>query len=173
VANVAGATILGSGQIVPVLNIADLMETSSKATWADERLFKALQKDLDRANKISRAPIFLVDGQNTSTIILKGLLESDGYSVRSFANNESAVEAFEGQAPMLVLKSIELPETQENGLVYWMRQNQHLRNLPIIFFGSHNHTEGEKLSASYGGNGYFSRQNINRRMIIELIEGLT
>lgn len=173
VANIAGATILGSGQVVPVLNIADLMETASKASWADEKLSQSLQKDLERARRISRAPIFLVDGQNTSTVILKGLLESEGYKVHAFDSNESAVAAFEQQSPMLVLKSSELPETQENGLACWMRQNQIFKNLPIIFFGSQNHNEGAELSANHGGNGYFSRQNINPRMIIELIEGLT
>ena len=173
VANVAGATILGSGQVVPVLNIADLMETSIKAAWADEKLSRSLQSDLERAKKIARAPIFLVDGQNTSMLILKGMLEAEGYSVRSFENNESAVAAFEGHQPMLVLKSSELPETQENGLVCWVRQNQKLKNLPILFFGSHSLSDGEELSTRCGGNGYFSRLNINRRMILDLIEELT
>lgn len=173
IANVAGATILGSGQVVPVLNIADLIETSSKASWADERLSHELQQAIAKASKVSRAPIFLVDGQNTSMLIIKGLLESEGYRVHAFESNESALAAFEGQQPMLVLKSSELPETGESGLATWVRQNQRLKNLPIVFFGSHNHNDGEELTAKYGGNAYFSRSNLNRRLILELIEGLT
>ncbi len=173
VANVAGATILGSGQVVPVLNIADLMETSAKASWADEKLMQALQKDHEQAKKVSRAPIFLVDCQNTSMIILKGMLESEGYNVHAFESNEAALAGLEGHSPMLLLKSSELPETEESGLASWVRKNERLKNLPIVFFGTHNFADGEQFAAKSGGNGYFSRVNINRRMILELIEGLT
>lgn len=173
VANIAGATILGSGQVVPVLNIADLLESSIKASWADEELGRQLEHDLVRSQKMSEMPIFLVDQHKTSLVMLKGFLESEGYIVQTFDSNESALEGLDFDVPLILLKNSELPETQESGLAYWIRKDLRLRDLPILFFGSHSEEEGKEFSSQAGGNGYFSRVDIDRRQVLDLIERLT
>ena len=173
VANISGATILGSGQVVPVLNIADLLETSSKATWADQKLRQQLNDDSERLQRLSEMPIFLVDQHLTSLVMLKSLLESEGYVVNTFDSNESALEGLDLDVPLILLKSSELPETQESGLAYWIRKDLRLKNLPIIFFGSQETNEGKEFSSQLGGNAYFSKTDFDRKQILQLIERLT
>lgn len=173
VPNVSGATILGSGQVVPVLNIADLIETSNKADWADERLSQELSYDLKRSERLKEKPVFLVDCHSTSLVMLKSLLQTEGYQVQTYDSNETALEGLDENLPLILLKSSELPETQDSGLAYWVRRDRRLKDLPIIFFGSQSVNDGEKLAEQQGGNGYFSKLDFDRRQILALIERLT
>lgn len=173
VPNISGATILGSGQVVPVLNIADLMESSLKAVEADRKLTDQLKEQTARAQKLSEMPVYLVDKHSTSLVMLKTLLESEGYIVNTFDTNESALEGLDEHEPLILLKSAELSETQESGLAYWVRRDLRLKDLPIIFFGSEATDIGKKTSLENGGNAYFSKIDFDRKQLLELIETLT
>lgn len=173
VPNISGATILGSGQVVPVLNIADLMESSLKAVEADRKLTDQLRQQTARAQKLSEMPVYLVDKHSTSLVMLKTLLESEGYIVNTYDTNESALEGLDDHEPLILLKSAELTETQESGLAYWVRRDLRLKDLPIIFFGSEATELGKKTSLENGGNAYFSKIDFDRNQLLELIETLT
>ena len=173
VANISGATILGSGQVVPVLNIADLLESAGKHSIADKLLTDELSHDVERAQRQTERSVFLVDRHVTSLIMLKSLLESEGYVVRTFESNEKALEGLDEEEPLVVLKSNELSESHESGLAFWIRKDLRLKDLPVIFFGSHNQSDGENLCKTDGGDAYFSKLEFNRTMILELIERLT
>jgi len=173
VANISGATILGSGQVVPVLNIADLLESAGKHSKADKLLTDELLHDIERAQRQTERSVFLVDRHVTSLIMLKSLLESEGYVVRTFDSNEKALEGLDEEEPLVVMKSNELGDNHESGLAFWIRKDLRLKDLPIIFFGSHNQSDGEKLCKADGGDAYFSKLEFNRTMILELIERLT
>ncbi|MBX9722274.1 MAG: chemotaxis protein CheW, partial [Candidatus Obscuribacterales bacterium] len=173
VPNISGATILGSGQVVPVLNIADLMISSANASWADEKLSQQLSYEIERNKRLSELPVFLVERHSTSQVMLKTLLESEGYNVSTFESNETALEGLDFDVPLILLKSSELPETQESGLAYWIRKDLRLKDLPIVFFGSVPAEQGTELSKNHGGNAYFSKIDFDRKQILELIESLT
>ncbi|MBX9568494.1 MAG: chemotaxis protein CheW [Candidatus Obscuribacterales bacterium] len=173
VPNIAGATILGSGQVVPVLNVADLMESSLKALDADRKLTEQLHQQSQRAQKLSEMPVYLVDKHSTSLVMLKTLLESEGYIVNTFDTNEAALEGLDVDEPLILLKSAELSETQESGLAYWVRRDLRLKDIPIIFFGSESAENGKKASLENGGNAYFSKIDFDRKQLLELIETLT
>jgi two-component system, chemotaxis family, sensor kinase CheA len=171
--NISGATILGSGQVVPVLNIPDLLETSSKALWADARLRKELCGEVERARRLSEQPVYLVDRHATSLIMLKTLLESEGYLVKTFDSQQSALAKLESDLPLALLQASDLSETSGNNLALCIRRHADLKNLPIIYFGSCPVIEGEELARRMGGDAYFSKVDFNSAQILELVEGLT
>ena len=173
VSNISGATILGSGQVVPVLNIVDLLGTSSKAVWADEKLSRQLAEERRHWQKLSEEPIYLVYRHLTSLVMLKSLLENEGYVVKTFDSNEAAGKALANRVPLLLLKSAELPETPENGLMSTIRLDERLKDLPVIFFGSENKASGEQYAQQRGGYAYFSKLDFDRKQILQLIEKLT
>jgi two-component system chemotaxis sensor kinase CheA len=105
--------------------------------------------------------------------MIKSLLESEGYIVNTFDSNETALEGLDFDVPLILLKSSELPETQESGLAYWIRKDLRLKDLPIVFFGSFAKKDGESFSANSGGNAYFSKIDFNRNQLLQLIEKLT
>lgn len=173
VANIAGATILGSGQVVPVLNTVDLLESAGKSQDADEKLSRRLDESAERERKLLKLPVFLVDRHQTSLVMLKSFLESEGYAVRTYESSETAFSGLRAGKPLVLLKNSELPETPENGLACRIRRDGTLKDLPIIFFGSDRAAEGEKLAKEQGADAYFSKLEFDRKEILSLIERLT
>lgn len=173
VPNISGATILGSGQVVPVLNISDLLESSTKAQAADRQLTEELRREQERRQRLSKIPIFLIDHHFTSQVMLKALLETEGYLVQTFENNEAALEELGHVHPLLLLKCSELHDGSLSGLTHQIRQAEGLQDLPIVFFGRQPMPEGNDLSLKQGGNAYFNKSDFDRNQILEIIEKLT
>lgn len=171
--NIAGATILGNGQVLPVLNVADLMETSLRAAEADAKLAERLARETRRVESQAELPVFVVDDHANSRIMLKTLLESEGYMVRTFESNESALDSLGLEEPLILIKNSNLPEGEDGGLAYLIRRDLRLKNLPIVFFGSQSVEEGSLLASEKGGNAYFNNLEFDRKKILALIERLT
>lgn len=80
VRNVAGATILGSGKVVPILNIFDLMKSAQKII-SDS--YGSIIKEKSNTGRIS---VLVVEDSITSRMLLKSILESAGYYVKTATN---------------------------------------------------------------------------------------
>jgi len=76
VRNITGATVLGSGKVVPILNIADIMKSALKAT---NIISKPKKSDIKEEEE--QRPILVVEDSITSRMLLKNILESAGYRV--------------------------------------------------------------------------------------------
>ncbi|MGH6894738.1 MAG: chemotaxis protein CheW, partial [Dongiaceae bacterium] len=85
VRNVAAATVLGSGQVAPILNVADLLKSARKTVDAARVVPKA------RPAEAQAKTILVVEDSITSRMLLKGILESAGYQVTTAVDG---IEAF-------------------------------------------------------------------------------
>ncbi len=81
VRNNAGATVLGSGQVAPILNVADLLKSVKKTGGS----VASAVRDAKPA-KAESAAILVVEDSITSRMLLKGILESAGYKVKTGGN---------------------------------------------------------------------------------------
>ena len=87
VRNIAGATVLGSGRIAPILNVADLLKSARKVGRATREVVRA-----KRAETEARS-ILVVEDSITSRMLLKGILESAGYRVKTAVDGAEAFAA--------------------------------------------------------------------------------
>jgi two-component system, chemotaxis family, sensor kinase CheA len=76
VRNIAGATILGSGKVVPVLNVSDLMKSALSVTSTRQSTLSAQEEQSEL-----RKSVLVVEDSITARSLLKGILESAGYQV--------------------------------------------------------------------------------------------
>ena len=84
VRNISGATVLGSGRVVPVINVADLMKSN-------------LRPEMD-INNLKETPIpvaknykiLVTDDSITSRTLIKSILESTGYLVETAVDGADA-----------------------------------------------------------------------------------
>src|SRR5688572_3576981 len=84
VRNVAAATVLGSGEVAPILNVADLLKSARRQSRA--------QRSPATAKAVVRARSILVaEDSITSRMLLKSILESAGYQVKTAVDG---LEAF-------------------------------------------------------------------------------
>ena len=83
--NIAGATVLGSGRVATVLNVADLLKSARKGSGAATRSAVGAMPAL-----IAAKSVLVVDDSVTSRMLIKGMLESAGYKVKTAVDGMEA-----------------------------------------------------------------------------------
>ena len=123
VRNVAGATILGSGQVVMILNVADLIKSAQSAPAV-----AALPPVQVRAPR--RRRILVVDDSITTRTLEKNILENTGYEVLVSADGEEAWALMQSERLDAVVADVAMPRLDGVGLTEKVKGDERFRDLP-------------------------------------------
>ena len=124
---VSGATILGDGRIVVILDIGALV----RAGWRGRAQASVPREKLDR-----RIVALVVDDSITVRRVTQRLLERNGMRVLTARDGMDAVAVMEENVPDVVLLDIEMPRMDGYEVAAHMRSDERLRNVPIIMITS-------------------------------------
>ena len=91
--------MLETGQVVPVLNVADLMRSAT-----DNSSATPVKKSISKAKSI-----LVAEDSFTSRTLLKGILESSGYTVTTAVDGAEALQLLENQSFDLLVSDVEMP----------------------------------------------------------------
>src|SRR5918992_368456 len=86
VSNMAGASVLGTGEVVPILNVRDLMKSAVRASAGTAMAAPLEEREEKRQN------ILVVEDSITARTLLKGILEAAGYGVVTAVDREHGSE---------------------------------------------------------------------------------
>ena len=102
VRNIAGATVLGSGKVVPILNVSDLLKSALMESnqGVAERVVKSIHTDLS---------ILVVEDSITSRMLLKNILESSGYKVFTAVDGIDGYTSLKANPVDLVVSDVDMP----------------------------------------------------------------
>src|SRR5262249_15718701 len=121
VRHIAAATIVGTGEIVPILNVLDLLKASGKSTPAvAPRKAKPgspvpnPQSPEPKAAKAEAKPnekqsILVVDDSVTIRTFEKALLEAAGYDVTAASDGLEAWNMLQSRTCDLIVSDVEMP----------------------------------------------------------------
>ena len=132
VRNVAGGAILGDGQLVIVLNAADLMRSIHGKSVA----FSAMPVVTKKAR---RRRVLLVDDSITTRALEKHILENAGYDVKAAADGQEAWDLIcnnEQGSPDLVVSDINMPRMDGFVLTQSIKGNSKYARIPVILVTS-------------------------------------
>jgi chemosensory pili system protein ChpA (sensor histidine kinase/response regulator) len=124
---VSGATILGDGRIVVILDIGALV----RAGWRARAQASVPREKLDR-----RIVALVVDDSITVRRVTQRLLERNGMRVLTARDGMDAVSVMEEHVPDVVLLDIEMPRMDGYEVAAHMRGDERLRAVPIIMITS-------------------------------------
>jgi chemosensory pili system protein ChpA (sensor histidine kinase/response regulator) len=124
---VAGATIMGDGRIVVILDIGSLVRTG----WRGREKSPGVRPQLDR-----RTTALVVDDSITVRRVTQRLLERNGMRVLTARDGEDALATMEEHVPDVVLLDIEMPRMDGYEVAQHMRASARLKNVPIIMITS-------------------------------------
>jgi two-component system chemotaxis sensor kinase CheA len=102
VRNIAGATILGTGKVVPILNVSDLM-LSAVRTAASARTATAGKAPAKVEN------ILVAEDSITSRTLIKSILETAGYRVTTAVDGEDAFAQVRSGEFDIVVSDVDMP----------------------------------------------------------------
>lgn len=150
---VAGATILGDGQVCLILdgqNIARQIQTSQRVKNSTEH------RDSQRQNDTRRL-IMIVDDSVTVRKVTSRLLERQGYDVVTAKDGVDAMEQLENVKPDLMLLDIEMPRMDGFEVTNLVRHHDVHQDLPIIMITSRTGEKHRERAFSLGVTHYMGK----------------
>ncbi len=125
---IAGATILGDGRIVIILDIGALVRSEWRGRWQSP---PAQREKGDR-----RTFALVVDDSITVRRVTQRLLERNGMRVLTARDGMDAVSLLQEHVPDIILLDIEMPRMDGYEVASQVRNDPRLKHIPIIMITS-------------------------------------
>jgi two-component system chemotaxis sensor kinase CheA len=167
VRNIAGATILGSGDVVPVLNAADLIPSAEQDASRPMHVAKVAETAESRMKSI-----LVVDDSITSRTLLKNILEMAGYQVQTHIDGRAAFTALKTEGFDLVVADVEMPRMDGFELTAAMRADDRLRELPVVLVTSRSAREDRERGIDVGANAYIVKTDFDQGNLLDAVKRL-
>lgn len=163
VRNVAGACVLGTGQVVVVLNVADLMKSAVQQTIAGRAPIA------EQPAQTQQRSILVVEDSITSRALLKNILESAGYRVTTAVDGVDGYTALKTAAFDLVVSDVEMPRMDGFDLTAKVRSDKQLAGLPVVLVTALESREQREHGIDVGANAYIVKSSFDQSNLLEVI----
>jgi chemosensory pili system protein ChpA (sensor histidine kinase/response regulator) len=161
VPGIAGATVLGTGEIVLILDPVVLAQRPAAAPAVA----------VEEAQQAVRPAIMVVDDSITVRRVTQRLLEREGYRVMLAKDGVDALEQIEAAKPDLMLVDIEMPRMDGFDLTREVRGNEATKGIPIIMITSRTADKHRNYALGLGVNAYFGKP-YQEPVLVAAIESL-
>ncbi len=175
VAGLAGATVLGNGDVALIINPVAL------AARAIERSGNQVAMEIDpaaihAADAGAAAPaaatVMVVDDSLTVRKISGRLLARHGYHVLTAKDGVDALEQLSEEIPDVMLLDIEMPRMDGFGLARNIRADERLRHIPIIMITSRTAEKHRQHAAEIGIDHYLGKPYDEEELLARISECL-
>jgi len=164
VRNVAGASVLGTGQVVPVLNVSDLMRSTTKQAGVPIAPVAA-----EQSADVKKQSILVVEDSITSRTLLKNILEAAGYTVTTAVDGIDAYTTLKTGAFDLVVSDVEMPRMDGFDLTAKVRADKQLAELPIVLVTALETRDHRERGIDAGANAYIIKSSFDQSNLLEVI----
>ncbi|NMM63674.1 hybrid sensor histidine kinase/response regulator [Clostridium sp. P21] len=167
VKNISGATILGSGRVVPILNVQDLIKSSFKHK---DNYFKV--NSVSEEKVVEKKSIIVVDDSITSRTLLKNILENYGYQVKTAVDGLQGWRLMENEKFDLVVTDIEMPVMDGFELTKRIRDDSKISDVPVVLVTSLESKEDKERGIDVGASAYIVKSDFRQSSLLDTIKRL-
>jgi two-component system chemotaxis sensor kinase CheA len=162
VRNIAGATVLGTGKVLPVLNVADLMRSAVSMTHVTA---------LHEAEEVPKS-ILVAEDSITARTLLKNILEFAGYRVRTAIDGAEALNVLASESFDLVVSDVEMPRMSGFDLTAKIRSDKRLSQLPVVLVTALDSHADRERGIDVGANAYIVKSSFDQGNLLEVVRRL-
>ena len=155
-AGVAGATVLGSGDIVLILDPVPLAQRMLDAAPRSRPGTRPASEQASHAPH-SQPIVMVVDDSLTVRRVTQRFLTREGYQVMLAKDGVDALEQLQTVTPDLMLVDIEMPRMDGFDLTRNVRGDSRTRHIPIIMITSRTATKHRNYAMDLGVNEYLGK----------------
>ena len=163
--NVAGGASLGTGEVVIILHLPDLI-ASAKAS-APRRLVEELTKRLAPVER--RGRILVVEDSLTTRELQRSILEAAGYQV------EVAVDGLDGLRKVsdanydLVITDVAMPRMDGFEMVQRIKRDPRRKAVPVIIVTSRATEADKKRGMAVGADQFIVKSQFDQSTFLEMV----
>ncbi len=113
--------------------------------------------------------VAVVEDNPDNRMLVQALLE-DRYDIAEYESGVEAVERLGNDVPDLILLDISLPEMDGTEVLAWIREQDALKDLPVIALTAHAMAGDREKYLAAGFNDYVTKPIVDEDVLIGAIE---
>jgi len=166
VKNVSGAIIMPTGEVVIVLDVADLIAHSALnlPTVAEKRDAPELKRKEKR--------ILVVEDAFSTRELEKTILETHGYLVDTAVDGLDALDRITGAHYDLIVSDIEMPRMDGFELCRTLKKKEGYTNIPFVMVTALQKEEDKRRGIEVGAAAYIVKSAFEQAGLLDTIERL-
>jgi chemotaxis protein histidine kinase CheA len=166
VSNVAGVTILGAGEVVPILNVPDLM------THARHRSGQRVGP-LHREDHEGPRSILICEDSFTTRELERSIFEAAGYAVETANDGAQGLAILKaGLKVDAVVTDVQMPNMTGFELTRSIKADPALAETPVIIVTSLERDEEKAEGVDSGADAYITKSVFNQDTLLDTVERL-
>ncbi len=165
VIGLVGATVLGNGDIAPVVDVVDLLSQQSNVIG---KLNMGHSADLE---EIHQASVLVVEDSISTRRSLAEFMQDLNYKVFTAKDGVEAIEIMRDHSPTLLLTDLEMPRMNGLELTSYVRSHDETKDIPIIMLTSRTTEKHRQEAKSIGVNEYLSKPFVED-ILLEKVQSL-
>jgi chemosensory pili system protein ChpA (sensor histidine kinase/response regulator) len=162
---VFGATIMGDGSVVIILDVAPLVRRTISQAEAGRVALAPVE-----VQKRVVPLVMVVDDSITMRKVTGRVLERNNFEVIAAKDGIDAIEKMAERVPDLMLLDVEMPRMDGYELAIHMRADSRLRNVPIIMITSRTGEKHRQRALEVGVNDYLGKPYQESELIKRVTE---
>jgi two-component system chemotaxis sensor kinase CheA len=162
----AGAAIMESGALVPVIHVAELFAQFRPASDA------ALAPRVGAPSPLRTQRILVVDDSFTTRTLERSILEAHGYRVSVAVDGVEALAQLRSEAVDLVISDIQMPRMDGFTLVTEIKADSKLKQIPVLLVSSMEAPEDQERGLAVGAEAYIVKRKFDHEELIATIRQL-
>lgn len=166
VRHISGATVLGAGNVVPVLNVSDLMSSAVRPGG---------QQGAPAGNSRAAAQtgrILVADDSITARTLLKNILEMGGHQVTTAVDGADAFTKLSSAEFDLLVSDVDMPFMSGFELTTKVRAHKELSELPVVLVTSLEARQDRERGIEVGANAYLIKSSFDQSNLLEVVHRL-
>lgn len=165
VEKIAGATVLATGRIVPLLSVGDIVRQ-----FGATRSGQLFPEDTSRATLKRR--ILIVDDSITTRTLERSILEAVGYMVEVATDGEDALSKLSVASFDLMLSDVQMPRMDGIALVTRVKQTERTKNMPVVLVSSLDSDDDRRRGLEAGADAYLGKSDFRQELLLETLDRL-
>jgi chemosensory pili system protein ChpA (sensor histidine kinase/response regulator) len=152
VPGLSGATLLGDGRVVVILDLLALLRAQVTAKAGVEVL-----DSRDESNQSDVPTVMVVDDSVTVRKVACRFLEREGFQVITARDGIEAMQLLQEHRPDIMLLDIEMPRMDGFEVARRIKASEELKSLPIIMITSRTGEKHRERALDIGVEGYLGK----------------
>jgi two-component system chemotaxis sensor kinase CheA len=170
VRNVAGVTILGTGQVILALNPADLIKS---ARQIEGRATAARQASSPDGKKAKQSTILIVDDSLSTRTMEKNILETADYKVVVATDGLEAMSILQSNGGCdLIVSDVLMPRMGGFDLTAAVKGNPRFSKIPVVLVTSLESRADKERGIEVGADAYIVKSNFDQANLLQTVAQL-
>ena len=165
VRNIVGACVLGTGQVVAVLNVSDLLKSAIK-----QSALKVMNRVITK--QLVKRSVLVADDSITSRALIKNILESAGYLVTTAVDGREAYSTLKEHSFDLLVSDVEMPYMNGFELTVKVRADKQLADLPVVLVTGLDSRAHREQGMDAGANAYIVKSSFDQSNLLAVVQRL-